>query len=128
MGGPNAADYIMWSAQFLSVLLSAYGIWLGEAWAEIGPMIYGPYGFGMMLFYIIYASTDPAKYWDPDSEPFFANVSSALPYLAQPLTYIKADDVGPAAVALLDMVGYGTSAALSTILYWSPPQAAKAGT
>ena len=117
--GPNAPDYILWSAQFLSVLLSVYGIWMGSAWAATGPTIYGAYGFGMMIFYVLYAALDSGKYFDPDSETFFANVLSALPYLGQPLSYIQVDDVGPAAVALVDAVGYGGSAALSTILYWT---------
>jgi hypothetical protein len=124
LGGPNAPDYILWCAQFLSIILSAYGIWVGEAWSATAPTIYGVYGFGMMIFYILYASLDPAKYWDPASETFFANLCSALPYLAQPLSYIQVDEIGPAAVALVDMVGYGTSAALSTILFWTAPQTA----
>jgi hypothetical protein len=119
LGGPNAPDYILWCAQFLSVILAAYGIWVGAAWSATAPTLYGVYGFGMMIFYVLYAALDPAKYFDPDSATFFANLCSALPYLGQPLSYIQVDEIGPAAVALVDTVGYGTSAALSTILFWT---------
>jgi hypothetical protein len=118
-GDPNSMDYTFWMLQFFSVILAAFGVWVGSAWAATAPVIYGVYGFGMMIMYILAAALDPAKYFDPDSETFFNNICSALPYLGQPLSYIQVDDVGPAAVALIDTVGFGTSAALSTIMFWT---------
>lgn len=119
LGDPTSMDYVFWTLQFFSVILAAFGVWVGSAWAATAPMIYGIYGFGMMIMYILAAALDPTNYFDPDSETFFNNIASALPFLGQPMAYIQVDDVGPAAVALVDTVGFGTAAALSTILFWT---------
>ncbi len=116
-------DFTMLLAEALSLVITVYGIKATqddpEAWSALAPTLYGGYGFGMMILYLLYAYLFPAKYFDPSSETMFANLFGELPYLGQPLNYIQADDVGPAAVSLVDFVGYGTSAALNTIMSWS---------
>lgn len=119
MAHSASPDYVLWVFQFFSVVLAYVGAQDNPTWPATAPTIYGAYGFGMMVIYIFMAQSAPSTYWDPDGEPFFINVCSALPYLGQPLNYIQVAGVGPAAVSLVDTVGFGVSAALSTILFWS---------
>jgi hypothetical protein len=122
--GETQPDYLLWVFQFFSVILGCLGAWLGEAFAPAAPTIYGAYGFGMMVIYAFYAHTKPKTYFDPDGEPFFNNVCSSLPYLGQPLSYIKVAGIGTIAAVLVDTIGFGVSSALSTILFWETGESA----
>jgi outer membrane protein assembly factor BamB len=120
----TAPDYVLWTMQLFSVILAFEGAKGGTLNAETLPTLYGVYGFGLMIIYSLLAALESKKYWDPDGEPFFNNLCSMLPYMGQPLSYIKAYNIGPTAVALLDAVGFGVSSALSTILFWDVGESA----
>jgi hypothetical protein len=110
----------------MAIICALAGVANPEFVAATAPIFWGIYGLGMMLIYILYVIADEEKYFGKDGVVFFNNFASVLPYMGQPLSYIKYLDIGPAAVSLVDLVGFGTSAALSTILYWAPtPQSAQ---
>ena len=74
-------------------------------------------GTGMIVLCSVFAGLWPDEFADPDGKKAIANIAGQLPYVAQPLGLVPTG--GQAAVVLCDFVGFGVSAALGTIIYWT---------
>ncbi|MEO8034047.1 MAG: PQQ-binding-like beta-propeller repeat protein [Acidobacteriota bacterium] len=120
---PAATDYLLYAMQMFSAAMPICGLKASSqsltAWKATAPAFYGFYGGWMLMSYAVYAALYPKAYLDPDGMTFVSNAIGCLPYLGQPLAYIQADDVGPAAVALCDFFGYGTASVIAFATYWT---------